>query len=40
MPLNIKGRHDSAIIERAMVVCENAIAVALADLYLINKIYQ
>ena len=40
MPLNIKGRHDSAIIERAMVVCENAIAIALADLYLINKIYR
>lgn len=40
MPLTIKGRHDSAIIERAMVVCENAIAIALADLYLINKIYQ
>ena len=39
VPLNIKGRHDSAIIERAMVVCENAIAIALADLYLINKIY-
>ena len=38
--LQIKGRHDSAIVERAMVVCENAIAVALCDLYLINKIYK
>ena len=38
--LQIKGRHDSAIIERAMVVCENAIAVALCDLYLLNKIYK
>ena len=38
--LQIKGRHDSAIVERAMVVCENAIAIALCDLYLINKIYK
>ena len=38
--LQIKGRHDSAIVERAMVVCENAIAVALCDLHLINKIYK
>lgn len=38
--LQIQGRHDSAIIERAMVVCENAIAIALCDLYLINKIYK
>ena len=38
--LEIKGRHDSAIIERAMIVCENAIAIALCDLHLINKIYK
>ena len=36
-PLSIKGRHDSAIVERAMVVCENAIAIALADLYFLSK---
>lgn len=35
-PLVIEGRHDSAIIERAMVVCENAIAIALTDLYLLK----
>lgn len=39
-PLKIHGRHDSAIVERAMVVCENAIAIALCDLYLLNKIYK
>ena len=39
-PLIINGRHDSAIIERAMIVCENAIAIALCDLYLLNKIYK
>lgn len=39
-PLQIRGRHDSAIIERAMIVCENAIAIALCDLYLLNKIYS
>lgn len=39
-PLEIRGRHDSAIVERAMVVCENAIAIALCDLYLLNKIYK
>lgn len=38
--LQIHGRHDSAIVERAMVVCENAIAIALCDLYLLNKIYR
>ena len=36
--LQIKGRHDSAIVERAMIVCENAIAIALCDLFLLNKI--
>lgn len=35
--LQINGRHDSAIIERAMVVCENAIAIALCDLMMLNK---
>ena len=36
-PLEIKGRHDSAIVERAMVVLENAVAIALCDLFLLNK---
>ena len=35
--LEIKGRHDSAIVERAMVVLENAVAIALCDLYLLSK---
>ena len=39
-PLEIEGRHDSAIVERAMVVLENAVAIALCDLYLINKAYN
>ena len=38
--LNIKGRHDSAIVERAMIVCENAVAIALCDLYLLSKIFK
>ena len=36
-PLEIKGRHDSAIVERAMIVLENAVSIALCDLYLLNK---
>lgn len=36
----ITGRHDVAIILRAMVVIENAIACALADSYLIFKAYN
>lgn len=35
--LEIKGRHDSSIIDRVMVVLESAIAISLADLVLINK---
>lgn len=35
--LEIKGRHDSAIVERAMIVLENAVAIALCDLFLIKK---
>ena len=38
--LEIKGRHDSAIVERAMVVLENAVAIALCDLFLLNKAYN
>ena len=38
--LEITGRHDAAIILRAMVVCEAAVAIALADAYLVNKIYD
>ena len=38
--LSIGGRHDVCIARRAGIVIENAIAVVLADLYLINKAYQ
>ena len=38
--LEITGRHDAAIILRAMVVCEAAVAIALADAFLVNKIYE
>ncbi|MCU0104370.1 chorismate synthase [Acholeplasma vituli] len=36
-PLQIVGRHDACIARRAVVVIENAIAIALADLYLQKK---
>lgn len=35
--LQIEGRHDACIARRAVVVIENAIAIALADLYLQKK---
>ena len=35
-----KGRHDSAIILRAAVACEAAVAISLCDAYLINKVYK
>lgn len=35
--LEIKGRHDAAIVERAMIVLENAVAIALCDLYLLKR---
>jgi len=38
--LDIGGRHDVAIARRAGIVLENALAIVLADLYLINKAYQ
>ena len=38
--LIINGRHDAAIILRAMVVCEACVAIALCDAYLINKAYK
>ena len=38
--LEIEGRHDAAIIIRAMVVLEAACAIALADLKLINDSYK
>ena len=38
--LSIKGRHDACIARRASVVLENAVAIALADLYLISKAYK
>lgn len=36
----VKGRHDVAIVRRAGIVLENALAIVLADLYLWNKVYQ
>ncbi|MBR2629455.1 MAG: chorismate synthase, partial [Alistipes sp.] len=33
----IGGRHDACIAMRAGVVVESAIAIALADLYLLGK---
>jgi chorismate synthase len=38
--LEIKGRHDACIALRAPIVIENAIAIALCDLYLIKKAYK
>lgn len=38
--LNIGGRHDAAIIRRIGIVLESAVAIALADLYLIHKAYR
>lgn len=34
--LKIVGRHDPSIVKRAMIVLENACAIALCDLFLIN----
>ena len=39
-PLSIGGRHDACIARRAGIVIENAIAIVLADLFLIQKAYQ
>ena len=38
--LEIIGRHDSCIALRAPVVLESALAIALADLFLIEKAYK
>ena len=38
--LKINGRHDVAFILRVPIVLENAVAIALADLYLQNKKYN
>ena len=38
--LLIEGRHDNAIIVRAMVVLEACCAIALADLSLVNKSFK
>lgn len=39
-PLSIGGRHDVCIARRAGIVLENALAIVLADLYLIHKAYK
>lgn len=36
----VGGRHDVAIVRRAGIVLENALAIVLADLYLWNKAYK
>ncbi len=38
--LEVFGRHDSAIARRAGIVLENALAIVLADLYLMDKAYH
>ncbi len=38
--LEVVGRHDAAITLRAGIVLENALAIVLADHYLISKAYQ
>jgi chorismate synthase len=38
--LQICGRHDVCIARRAGIVLENALAIVLADLYLLNKAYH
>ncbi len=38
--LKIEGRHDAAIVRRAGIVLENAVAIVLADLFLQRKAYQ
>lgn len=35
----VKGRHDVAIVRRAGIVLENALAIVLADMYLASKVY-
>ncbi len=35
----VKGRHDVAIVRRAGIILENALAIVLADLYLASKVY-
>lgn len=39
-PLSIGGRHDVCIARRAGIVLENALALVLADLYLMHKAYK
>lgn len=38
--LKILGRHDVAFILRVPIIIENATAIALVDLFLLNKIYK
>ncbi|MFU8786907.1 MAG: chorismate synthase, partial [Candidatus Izemoplasmataceae bacterium] len=37
--LKIEGRHDVCIARRAGIVLENATAIVLADMFLLNKVY-
>tara|TARA_B100001939_G_C16947557_1_gene620953 strand:- start:2116 stop:3102 length:987 start_codon:yes stop_codon:yes gene_type:complete len=38
--LSVMGRHDVCIARRAGIVLENALAIVLADMYLIKKTYE
>ncbi|MGB0175402.1 MAG: chorismate synthase [Acholeplasmataceae bacterium] len=38
--LEIGGRHDVCIARRAGIVVESAVAIVLADMYLLNKMYD
>ncbi len=38
--LKVGGRHDACIARRVGIVLENALAIVLADLFLLNKAYQ
>lgn len=38
--LSIGGRHDVCIARRAGIVMENCVAIVLADLYLLKKVYE
>jgi chorismate synthase len=38
--LTVGGRHDVCIARRAGIVVENAVAIVLADMFLLNKMYD
>ena len=38
-PLQAQGRHDVAIARRAGIVIENTVAIVLADMFILHKVY-